>query len=316
MRMALAVCLAALCTTPGAAGARRARGRGLEALRNPTSAPGLERRRIAYHGREGTYYVHVPANPRGSAVFVLHGGGGNGVVAERMSDFAAAGDRGGFVTVFPDADGNWNDGRETTADRWADVGFLLAVAKDVEARDHVDAGRLFVTGISNGAMMTLRLACDASADFAAFAVVAGNLPTALEPTCRPSRPVPLLMIHGSADRFVPAAGGEVLHSALLGAGGTVVSTAATVDFWRRADACKGAQRTTVLPDSAHDGTTVVRHVYEGCAPRTEVVFYDVRGGGHTWPGSTAPLRLRITGIVSRNLDATATIVRFFRRHGL
>ncbi len=277
---------------------------------------GLTLRHLSYHGQDGSYYVHVPPVTHGAAVFVLHGGLGNGSIVEHLTGFAAAADRGGFVTVYPNAGGQWNDGRQTTAHDWADVEFILAVARDVEARDHVDPKRLFVTGISNGGMMTLRLACDAAGSFAAFAAVAGNLPSALEPHCHPARPVPMMMFNGTADRFVPWAGGEVLHSARFGAGGLVISTTATVKFWRRADGCVGAGRSTAMPDVANDGTTVTRRVYDECRPGAQVVFYEIHGGGHTWPGSSARPRLRIAGITTRDIDATQIIVRFFDQYGL
>lgn len=289
------------------------------ALCVPATAPAqaaLTLRHLSYHGHDGSYYVHVPSAAHGAAVFVLHGGLGNGSIAEHLTDFAKAGDQGGFVTVYPNAGEQWNDGRKTTATHWADVGFILAVAHDVEARDHVDPERLFVTGMSNGAMMTLRLACDAADSFAAFAAVAGNLPSALQPHCHPARPVPMMMFNGTADRFMPPAGGEVLHSARRGAGGLVISTNATVEFWRRADGCRGAGQTTAMPNVANDGTTVTQYVYEPCKSGVRVVFYEIEGGGHTWPGSSVPSRTRLSGITTQDISATQIIVRFFEQYGL
>lgn len=278
--------------------------------------PGLTLRHLAYHGHDGTYYVHIPATPRGAAVLVLHGGLGNGRAMARLTRFSEAADANGFIAVYPNADGNWNDGRETTTRDWADAGFLRAVAADLEAKDHVDPKRLFVTGISNGGIMTLALACDASDAFAAFAAVAGNMAQALQPNCKPSRPVPLMMFNGTADTFVPWKGGEVRHNRLMGAGGHVISTQATFDFWRQADGCTGAGDSTAMPDVANDGTTVTRHRYDACANGTALVLYEIKGGGHAWPGAPGRSRFHITGTTTHDIDATPLIVEFFKRFGL
>jgi polyhydroxybutyrate depolymerase len=43
-----------------------------------------------------------------------------------------------------------------------------------------------------------------------------------------------------------------------------------------------------------------------------VVLYTIEGGGHTWPGGP-PVGWRV-GRVSRDLDATRTMIDFFDRH--
>src|SRR5690606_41449164 len=84
----------------------------------------------------------------------------------------------GFIAVFPNGLSparsgmlaTWNAGaccaraRDEQVD---DVGFLRAVLADVKRRIRVDASRVYVVGMSNGAMMAYRIACQASGDIRA-----------------------------------------------------------------------------------------------------------------------------------------------------
>ena len=69
-----------------------------------------------------------------------------------------------------------------------------------------DPARVGVTGVSNGGGMSARMACDAADLIAAAAPVAGGYGSL--PDCRPSRPVPILEIHGTSTRSSPTAARE------------------------------------------------------------------------------------------------------------
>jgi polyhydroxybutyrate depolymerase len=64
----------------------------------------------------------------------------------------------------------------------------------IEQQISVDRARIYVTGMSNGAMMALRLGCQTDT-FAAIAPVAGTLLS----DCSGARPTSVLQIHGTAD---------------------------------------------------------------------------------------------------------------------
>jgi polyhydroxybutyrate depolymerase len=199
------------------------------------------------------------------------------------------------------------------------VAFLLAIIRRVADAHDGDPKRAFVMGISNGGMMVQRLACEAGGAFKAYAAVAANLPAALARGARPSQPVPIVLFSGTADQLMPFAGGELGKGrAGRGAGGHVISAPDTVRFWAELNGCRN-ESVVALPDKENDGTQVLLHSFEGCRPGGEVEFYEIVGGGHTWPGGTAPkhpaLR-RLLGNVSADIDATAIALDFFRRHGL
>jgi polyhydroxybutyrate depolymerase len=84
-----------------------------------------------------------------------------------------------------------------------DVGFLRALIEKIELDYAVDPKCVYLTGISNGGMMTYRAACELSDKIAAIAPVEG----AQNVECRPSSPVSVIVLHGTADHLVPFEGG-------------------------------------------------------------------------------------------------------------
>jgi polyhydroxybutyrate depolymerase len=267
-----------------------------------------------FGGLTRTYVVHAPAGVTHPVALVvnLHGGGGTGRGQEALTHYDAVADAHGFVVVYPDGiDKNWADGRGASEpDRRGidDVGFISALAGKLAADYGVDPGHVFATGISNGAFMTNRLACDRADLFAAIAPVSGTL--GVNVGCAPSRPVAVLATHGTADPIVPFDGGP-----MIGRGGpsTIVSAPSMDDRWRDLDGCHGAPTEDVLPGTG-DGTEVHRLTATTCADGTEVVFMQVDNGGHTWPGGTQYLPKAIIGLTSRAFDASETSWQFFAAH--
>ncbi|MBW0012323.1 PHB depolymerase family esterase [Mycobacterium sp.] len=260
-----------------------------------------------------TYVLHVPPGDPVGLVLNLHGGAGTGAGQESLTDFDAAADANHLLVVYPDGyDKSWADGRGASpADRHHvdDVGFLVALAGKLQGDYNIGAGHVFVTGMSNGGFMTDKLACDRADFFAAIAPVAATLGAGV--ACNPSRPLSVLQIHGTADPLVPFKGGDV-----RGRGGVshAISANGMVDKWRSADGCQGDPTVQSLPDVG-DGTLVHRFDSSACAASTEVVFYQIDNGGHTWPGGKQYLPPAVIGRTSRALDASEVIARFFVEHG-
>jgi polyhydroxybutyrate depolymerase len=260
-------------------------------------------------GMNRTYTLHIPPGDPVGLVLSLHGGGGTGIGQQGLTDFDTVADANNLLVAYPDGyDRSWADGRGASpADRHHvdDVGFLVGLAGKLQSEYNIAAGHVFVTGMSNGGFMTNRLACDRADVFAAIAPVAGTLGKGV--ACNPSRPVSVLEEHGTVDPLVPFNGGNV-----RGRGGIShsISVRSMVDKWRAADGCPGDPSVQVLPDVG-DGTVVHRFDSTACAASTEVVFYQIDNGGHTWPGGKQYLPQAIIGRTSRALDASEVIVRFF-----
>jgi len=263
-------------------------------------------------GMDRTYTLHVPPGDPVGLVLSLHGGGGSGIGQRGLTDFDSVADAHRLLVAYPDGyDKSWADGRGASpADRHHvdDVGFLVALAGKLRDDYDVAPGHVFVTGMSNGGFMSNRLACDRADVFAAIAAVAGSLGVGV--ACNPSRPVSVWEAHGTADPLVPFNGGKV-----RGRGGLShsISAASLVDKWRSVDACQGDPPGEALPDVG-DGTTVQRFAYAGCAASTEVVFYRIDNGGHTWPGGKQYLPKAVIGRTTRTLDGSEAIAQFFLAH--
>jgi polyhydroxybutyrate depolymerase len=275
-------------------------------------------------GETRTFSVTAPTGAGPYPIVVaLHGGGSTGKRMAMITGLDQYVDRDGFIAVYPDAGRRpWNDGRETTSGFSDDVAALRAIVQTVAQTYNGDPRRVFVTGISAGGMMVQRLACDASDLFRAYAAVVGDLPSALSGRCNPSRPVPMMLFYGTADRLMPFAGGDLPQLAGqrngAGLGGRVLSAPDSVQFWVRKNGCGGESAET-LPDRKDDGTQVIVHRFAGCNSGSQVVFYEIQGGGHNWPGGPSPKRpmlQRLIGNVSQDIDATSIVLGFFKQYGL
>jgi polyhydroxybutyrate depolymerase len=232
-------------------------------------------------------------------------------------------DKDGFIMVYPDGiELNWNDGRmdEEANDRAHrenidDVGFLSALIDSMINDYNIDPKRVYVTGISNGAIMSYRLACELSHKITAIAPVDGNIPILLFPECSPSRPVSVLAINNTDDPLVPFFGGEIygrFHKLKLG---KVLSVDESIGFWVSRNMCSTTPVVAEEPDrDPRDGSTVTIKQYLNGIEGTEVILYAVDGGGHTWPGGFQYLPAGIIGKTCRDFDANEVIWSFFKKH--
>jgi len=278
---------------------------------------------LEHGGVERTFRLYVPPRAQGPLplVVVLHGGGGSGAGMEWLTQggFNRIADRDGAVVVYPDGIGKgWNDGRtdmrsEAVKEAVDDVGFLRALPREISSQTPLDLGRVYATGISNGGLMSYRLACDAADSFAAVAPVAANLSVELAPRCQPARPISLAIVNGTADPIMPWRGGPV--KVLWLARGNVVSTPATVARWLELDHCL-ALELREHRDSVPDDGTVLERSSASCEDGAEVALFEIQGGGHTWPSGVPYLGERLVGRVSRELDANERIWEFLRRFQL
>jgi polyhydroxybutyrate depolymerase len=179
-----------------------------------------------------------------------------------------------------------------------DVRFILALIDEIAARIPVDRGRVYAVGHSNGAMMALRLACEAPERFAAVGAVAGSLET----ECPSGTAVPALMIHGDADENHPIEGGSGPNSV---AGVEFNSVADTMETLRTVNGCSSETGT----ETAGAVTTTRWECPEGA----EVVLEVIADGSHAWPGGTVQIP-RLIGEPSTAMNATEVLWEFVSRY--
>jgi polyhydroxybutyrate depolymerase len=80
---------------------------------------------------------------------------------------------------------------------------------------------------------------------------------------------------------------------------------ATAAFWADLNSCSSEPIATEIEDvTAEDNSTVTLFTYTGCADQTEVLFYRVNDGGHTWPGGGSSS----FGNINRDINASAKII--------
>lgn len=274
--------------------------------------------KLEHGGRKRTFQYHLPAGLKASAplVLALHGRLGQGKNQAELTGFDTVAERGGFIAVYPDGvERSWADGRGTTpADKQGvdDVGFLTALVDHFIEKFGVDRRRVYAAGMSNGAMMSYRLACERADRFAAIAPVAAQMGQKLAERCAPSRPVPVISFVGTEDPMVPFAGGPV-----SGDRGPVLSAVETRAKWAAFAGCEGEPKVSQEPDpEPGDSTRVRREAHGPCREGAEVVFYVVEGGGHAWPGGTRNLRQWLVGRTTQDIDASSTAWEFFQRFQL
>ncbi len=295
----------------------------LAALLLPACADGGTRLSVVSRdGIERQATVDRPAGaagPRPLLVF-LHAGLLSGASTRGELEMAAMAREAGVALAFPDAEGLfWNDGSLSRAlspvfsPVGDDLGFLDALIAALVADGTADPAAVHIAGVSNGGMMALRYACARADRLASVAVFLATMPLEAEQECRPARPLPVLMVAGTADPVVRWTG-EV---SLLGGVGTLqrrMSVPETFGFWRRANRCAGGLA-PARPLSRRDGRggsrpDVLAHAALGCAGGVSTALYEVRGGGHRLTAGDDWTLLRLLGRASPDLDPGALLLEF------
>lgn len=290
----LLLALSLVVGSPGTAGASEQR---------TLQSGGLERSYLLVGARKGT--------PQ-PLVLALHGNGGSGEQLLRYARWSTQVAAGGIVIALPDGlNKGWADGRPDSQFRGRkppsglnDVEFLMELIDGLVKEGIADRRRIYVMGVSNGGMMALRLLCDHADRFAAGAAVMASLPDVNAQRCKPSRPVPLMLMNGTADKLVPDQPQP----------GQYLGTEATAAFWRRVNRCGATRPPLDLPDvNPNDGSRIVVSEAQ-CPAGQDVIVYRAVGGGHQMPSISGPsLMERVLGPRNRDIEGTEVIWTFLRR---
>ena len=276
----------------------------------------FELRTVQFQNSSREYLLFTPASYRSTRpspmVVGFHGGTTSDVRFARTTLFHRLAEEKGFLVAYPNGvGGNWNDGRGTANPDLDDVGFVMALIEDVKSRRSLDAKRIYATGISNGAFMVQRLACEKSDRIAAFSAAAGSMGTLLREKCNPKYPVPMLLMNSPKDRIVPWHGGDMQH----GKGGKILSVPELADFWKNINECGASSEETLQNSRVSTASRVKVLRFEGCRNNANVALYRIEDGGHTWPdGDDQPAV--VVGPTSKQFNATQVSWDFFRQHAL
>ena len=225
-----------------------------------------------------TYRVYSPItlgrHVKAPLVLVLGGYGNSADEMVAVTEFDREAATGDFVVAYAEGiGGSWNAGfccGRTARDGVDDVAFLSALIDRLQVDYGIDPDRVYVAGVSVGAMMAYRLGCEAAQRIAGVGAVAGAM---ILDDCQPARPVPVIEIHGTEDPLVPYEGGVVQPEGV--ATQPVPPTSAVVQRWASLNRCPSA------PHEETDGP-VRTATWAGCAGGSAVKLIVVDGGTHTW----------------------------------
>jgi polyhydroxybutyrate depolymerase len=231
---------------------------------------GDNRKTLTHDGRERRFNVYVPSSitamSRVPLVLDFHGNGSSGMQEQSGSGWRQKADAEQFIVVYPDGIGNgWNVGNccgEALNSMVDDVGFARAMVQTVSSEACIDAHRVYATGISNGAGLAHRLACEAADVFAAIAAASADLVT--DP-CKPARPISEISVRGLNDTLVAYEGGNTGSTGWFSPGAK-----GTLDLWKTINGCIGAASTTL----EHCET------YTQCNADVEVTLCSLPNTGH------------------------------------
>jgi polyhydroxybutyrate depolymerase len=167
--------------------------------------------------------------------------------------------------------GGWVEGAD-------DSGFIDSLSKKI-ADDHgIAAENRFITGFSNGAMMTQKLMMEHPDTFAAGAAFSGAIENEKGKIGQPTHPVSMLLVHGERDSTIPFNGGSKNND------GEFVwrSFDDEVKLWLSADQCLSAKPVEESNESVQGSTSVK---FWKCAEGKQskelaIVTYHIDGRAH------------------------------------
>lgn len=231
-------------------------------------------------------------------------------VAERETLLVAALDG----TPGPDRQRGWNDCRRDAPGNPStdDVGFVRETILRLRRDYGIDTTRIYAMGMSNGAMMTFRLALELKPPLAAFAAVCGSM--ADGGACGPPpRATSALIVAGTDDPLVPYQGGQV-HFGKQDRG-AVIGVEAAVDRWRVRDGLPTTPRIAEIPHADSDDLTHATRFTYGNAAGPQVTFVRIDGGGHVEPSASQRVRRlyeRVVGYQNHDFEIAEEGWAFFK----
>jgi polyhydroxybutyrate depolymerase len=279
---------------------------------------------IAINGATRTFSARLADARPAPLVIVLHGNTQTGADMASRTSWPAVAKREHFTVLFPDglnrawADLRSNEMRSgrTPPEGTDDVAFIAKLVDKYVADGTADPRRIYVTGLSNGGAMTMTLACKRADLFAAAASVIMNFTDEIANACQPSRPVPMLVMNGTADPLIPFEGGRGTSRFAVDG---FWSAEKTIAFWRKVNGCEDGDATTAdLADKDPNDQSTVTLISSRCPAGRDALLYRVNDGGHRMPGGFSDTRFArlvsfIFGPQNHDIDGAETIWAFFKR---
>jgi polyhydroxybutyrate depolymerase len=278
---------------------------------------------LEHDGKMRNFYVYVPESYNGledsdtvALVINFHGGAGNGKQQCMDSKIEEVADEKGFIVVCPDGTSagytklyTWNT--KGNPDIYAvennvdDIGFIKKMIFDLESKFKINPRQIYATGISQGGMMSYRLACEEPNLIAAIAPVSSSMETYVT-NCNPRESgMPIIIFHGLMDEQIPFEGGQGNYTQIPY---ERLSIPSIVNFWiTQNNLDLIVVKTGIVGNASYN-------IYGSDADLGQVILWTLSDGGHTWPGGSPSLSSNLTGGVNMDISASEEMWNFFEKH--
>ncbi|MEX1032608.1 MAG: PHB depolymerase family esterase [Cellvibrionaceae bacterium] len=278
-----------------------------------------EQRQLDLGETRRSYLLHIPVTIAQAEteqswplVILLHGGGGNGQQISEVAGLTDVAMRENFIVAYPNGSGRFRSQLTWNAETCCayamtegvdDIGYINQLLDDALSNFPVDGNRIYLAGLSNGGMMTYRLASALNHRLAGVAIVSGAL---FADQAQPDAPIPVLIVHGREDEILPWEGGKSDRRRITASmNQPFLAVDEAFSFWLKANGCDAtAQR------EPKDQYTVFKG--QNCNDRGTVQLVELFAGAHAWPGGKANLSTRLRGENPEQLVSASEMVwRFF-----
>ena len=241
-----------------------------------TSVSGFFTDTLTHEGELRQYLTYIPEAYISSRIpapllFNFHGGSGSASGQVYTADFRPIADTANFILVYPQGTfgSTWNSSLPSNPQTKMfvdDFGFVDAMIERInkDYRFGVDRSRVYATGFSNGADISLALACVRSEKIAAVASVSGLLDRHTAQNSKPGS-VAIMSIHGTIDYQRPYG---------YGLNGYYFTIDELNDYWSERNNFTGQAQI----ETYNAGNLAVELIRFG----DMIEHYKVVNGGHTW----------------------------------
>lgn len=252
---------------------------------------GKQVQQIEIEGSTREYTLYLPKSYSTSdalpLLFSIHGLGSNMDFNFDYTKFDQLAEAENFILVHPNAQ---NKSWATSAENNSDIIFIQNLIDYLQNEYKVNSQRIYITGMSNGGFFSFALACQVSEKIAAISSVTGTMYRPGINSCQPSKPMPILQIHGTEDNIVNYS--------------TVENV---IEYWTSHNNTELSPSSMVLPDiDTEDGSTVEKFIYANGDKGVEVQHLKVIGGSHQWPGYQGNM----------DIDASKVVWDFMKEYDL
>ena len=275
-------------------------------------------------GNHRQYLIHNASTHPRPLIVVLHGWRrsgqsirGKGKLDEDLyaglDELATSAD---FTTVYPAAvNGMWNLSAGLKPELWGlaeppdDVAFISSLIKRLINEGVADYRRIYLTGFSNGAIMSYRLLCTIGDIFAAAAPISGTMGVTTRANCNSDILPPLFAMMGTEDPILP-------YDGWLDPLGGELSIPEVFRFWNRQFGCK-RQTAKILKSSQASLSRIRSITWMDCKAgkaKALKLFRIERGGHRVATFKLGPKRWdKRFGIQNTDIDASTEVWKFLNQ---